>query len=246
MIEVEVRRMRPHELRAAAGVAARGMRDNPIHVAAFGPAPDRRIATLERLFRVVFAAVPEPPRVALRAGFVVGVCGATPPGACRLPPLALARAAVGLTRNGVGTLPRATRWLEAWGARDPRAPHRHVGPVAVEGGLQGLGIGSRLLADLTATLDADGDDAWLETDKPENVVFYRRAGFEIAEEAEVLGVRCWFLARAPGTARPDACRSARAPVVRSADPSGGSHGRTGRDPERLGAEELRRTQARAR
>lgn len=197
MLEVEVRRMRPEERRAAAGVAARGMRDNPIHVAAFGPDPDRRVVALERLFRALFAVVPEPPRVALRAGFVVGLCGATPPGACRLPPAALARVAAAVARNGVGPLARALRWLEAWGARDPQAPHWHVGPVAVEGGLQGLGIGSRLLAELGSALDAAADDAWLETDKPENVVFYRRAGFEVAEEARVLGVPCWFMARRP-------------------------------------------------
>lgn len=192
-----MRRMRPEERRAAAGVAARGMRDNPIHVAAFGPDPDRRVAVLERLFRALFAAVAEPPRVALRAGFVVGVCGATPPGACRLPPLALARVGAPLVRAGVGSLARAVRWLEAWGARDPDTPHWHVGPVAVEGGLQGLGVGSRMLADLAAELDAAGETAWLETDKRENVVFYRRAGFTVASEATVLGVPCWFMGRPP-------------------------------------------------
>jgi ribosomal protein S18 acetylase RimI-like enzyme len=197
LLEVEVRRMRADERRAAAGVAARGMRDNPIHVAAFGPDPDRRSAALERLFRALFAVVPEPPRIALRAGHVVGICGATPPGMCRLAPAALARVAASVARSGVGSFARAVRWLEAWGARDPETLHWHVGPVAVEGGLQGLGIGSRLLADLVAALDAGGDDAWLETDKPENVVFYRRAGFEVAGEAEVLGVSCWFMARAP-------------------------------------------------
>lgn len=198
MLEIEVRRLRPEERRAAAGVAARGMRDNPIHVAAFGADPDRRIAALERLFRTLFAVTPEPPRVAVRAGFVVGVCGALPPGACRMPAPALARAALALSRSGPGPFARSLRWLEAWAARDPQAPHWHVGPVAVEGGLQGLGIGSRLIADLATALDASGDDAWLETDKPENVVFYRRAGFEVAQAARVLGVPCWFLARRPG------------------------------------------------
>jgi GNAT superfamily N-acetyltransferase len=197
MIDVELRPMRPAELSATAGVAARGMRDNPIHVAAFGPDPDRRVAALERLFRALFAVVPQPPHLALRAGFVVGLCGATPPGACRLPPLALARVAAAVARSGVGSFARALRWLEAWGAKDPQAPHWHVGPVAVEGGLQGLGIGTQLLAALADELDGRGDDAWLETDKPENVVFYRRAGFEVVEEVRVLDVPCWFLARRP-------------------------------------------------
>jgi ribosomal protein S18 acetylase RimI-like enzyme len=207
LIEIEVRRLRPEERRAAAGVAARGMRDNPLHVAAFGADPDRRVAALERLFRALFAVVPEPPRVAMRAGFVVGVCGATPPGACQLTPRGLARVAAALSLNGVRTLARAARWLEAWGARDPESPHWHVGPVAVEGGLQGLGIGSRLLADLTGALDAAGHDAWLETDKPENVAFYRRAGFTVSSEAEVLDVPCWFLSRHPRGGGPDLTRS---------------------------------------
>ncbi|HSJ96713.1 MAG TPA: hypothetical protein VLC53_06565, partial [Myxococcota bacterium] len=114
VIEVEVRRMRPEERRATAGVAARGMRDNPIHVAAFGPDPDRRVAALDRLFRALFAALPEPPRVAVRAGFVVGVCGAAPPGTCRLPAAALARVAAAVARSGAGSFARALRWLEAW------------------------------------------------------------------------------------------------------------------------------------
>jgi GNAT superfamily N-acetyltransferase len=201
VLEVEVRRLRPEERRAAAGVAARGMRDNPIHVAAFGADPERRVVALERLFRALFAVVPEPPRVAVRAGFVVGVCGATPPGTCRMPPPSLARVSLALARAGAGPFARTLRWLDAWAARDPQAPHWHVGPVAVEGGLQGLGIGSRLLADLGGALDRDAADAWLETDKPENVVFYRRAGFEVAEEAHVLDVPCWFMARRPGVAR---------------------------------------------
>jgi ribosomal protein S18 acetylase RimI-like enzyme len=198
-LDVELRLMRPEERREAAGVAARGMRDNPIHVAVFGSDAGRRVEALDRLFRALFAVVPEPPRVALRAGFIVGVCGATPPGGCRLPPAALARVAAALALGGTGSLRRALRWLEAWGARDPAAPHWHVGPVAVEGGLQGLGIGSHLLADLVTDLDARGDAAWLETDKAENVLFYRRAGFLVAAEAATLGTPCWFLSRKPTT-----------------------------------------------
>jgi ribosomal protein S18 acetylase RimI-like enzyme len=201
MVDVELRRQRPGELREAAGVAARGMRDNPLHVAVFGADPERRVAALARLFGALFAVVPDPPRVAVRAGFLVGVCGATAPGRCRLPPAALARVGAALARSGVGALARSLRWLEAWGARDPAAPHWHVGPVAVEGGLQGLGVGSRLLADLAAELDARGEPAWLETDKPENVAFYRRFGFEVAAEATVLSTPCWFLSRAPAPER---------------------------------------------
>ncbi len=39
--------------------------------------------------------------------------------------------------------------------------------------------------------------AYLETDKPENVTFYQKFGFETVGEAEVLGTRNWFMRRAP-------------------------------------------------
>ena len=109
MIEIEVRPMRPSERIQAAGVAARGMRDNPIHVAVFGRDPDRRATALDRLFRALFAEAPEPPAIALRAGFVVGVCGAVPPGGCRLPPSTLLRVLAALARGGVGPVRRSMR-----------------------------------------------------------------------------------------------------------------------------------------
>ncbi len=195
MIEIEIRPMRANERIQTAGVAARGMRDNPMHVAVFGPDPERRIVALERMFRALFLVAPAPPLVALRAGFVVGVCGAAPPGACRLPPGALARMVAALSRNGLGPLRRTLRWLEGWSQRDPAEPHWHIGPVAVEGGMQGLGIGSRLLAALVTDLDTRGEHAWLETDKADNVTFYRQAGFTVAADAEILGTFCWFMRR---------------------------------------------------
>jgi GNAT superfamily N-acetyltransferase len=197
VIEVVIRPMRLEERAETAGVAARGMRDNPIHIAVYGGDPARRLRALERLFAALFAVVPEPPRVALRAGRVVGVAGAAPPGACRLPPAALARTGAALLRAGAGPARRALRWLEGWGARDPDDAHCHVGPVAVEGGMQGLGIGSRLLGELAARLDATGERAWLETDRPENVRFYERFGFRVEVEAPTLGVPCWFMKRFP-------------------------------------------------
>jgi ribosomal protein S18 acetylase RimI-like enzyme len=44
-------------------------------------------------------------------------------------------------------------------------------------------------------MEAARDDAYLETDKPENVRFYERFGFEVVGEEEVLGVPNWFMLR---------------------------------------------------
>ncbi len=46
-----------------------------------------------------------------------------------------------------------------------------------------------------AQMDAAREDAYLETDKPENVRFYERFGFEVVGEQEVLGVTNYFMLR---------------------------------------------------
>jgi hypothetical protein len=42
--------------------------------------------------------------------------------------------------------------------------------------------------------------AFLETDKPENVTFYRKFGFQSIDEIAILGLRTWFMRRAPSPA----------------------------------------------
>jgi hypothetical protein len=37
--------------------------------------------------------------------------------------------------------------------------------------------------------------SYLETDKAENVSFYEKFGFTVVAEAEVLGIRNWFMIR---------------------------------------------------
>lgn len=46
-----------------------------------------------------------------------------------------------------------------------------------------------------AHLDARGALGYLETDKPENMRFYGKFGFETVAEAEVPGVPSWFMLR---------------------------------------------------
>ncbi|HNP37830.1 MAG TPA: GNAT family N-acetyltransferase, partial [Woeseiaceae bacterium] len=94
-------------------------------------------------------------------------------------------------------------WLHAWSRRDAAAPpHWHLGPAAVHRQQRGQGIGSALLGELCARLDSHEGCGYLETDKPENVRLYRRFGFEIHAEQDVLGVRNWFILRCPRTSTP--------------------------------------------
>ena len=48
-----VRELQPEELGKAVGVISRGMRDNPLHIQAFGASPESRLASLNRVFGIV-------------------------------------------------------------------------------------------------------------------------------------------------------------------------------------------------
>ena len=90
---------------------------------------------------------------------------------------------------------RALRMAAEWEKREPEERHWHLGPLAVEPGLQGMGIGSEMVERFCAKMDAAGDTAYLETDRRENVRLFERFGFEALEEAPVLGVPNWFMLR---------------------------------------------------
>ena len=198
MTGAEIRDLRPDEVPNAVAVLARGMRDNPIHVAAFGDDPDRRRRYLERLFTALFDVMTaQTPICAVDAGEIVGATGIAPPGGCRPSRGQRLRLTPTMLLFGPRTSARVGRWFGAWAGRDPDEPHSHLGPLAVDAHLQGRGIGSEIMREYARRLDAAGELAYLETDRPENVPFYERYGFEVVGEEGVLGVPNWFMRREP-------------------------------------------------
>ena len=102
----------------------------------------------------------------------------------------------GLTRGlGVRSAWRVAAWLSAWSKLDPKKAHSHLGPIGVDPSAQGQHIGRRLMEQYCNELDRFTEPGYLETDRPENVSFYRRFGFEITVETPVLGVRNYFMWR---------------------------------------------------
>lgn len=189
------------EVGEALSVISRGMRDNPIHVAAFGDDPRRRMQSLRRFFGAAFAVMGLQEHMLVARGedgTIVGVMGMMPPGDCLPGPGQQLRMLPALLRNGPRAAGRTMSWLGAWAKRDPDERHWHFGPLAVDAHLQGMGIGSKLLRVFSARMDAAGDGAYLETDKPINVRLYERFGFEVVGEQEVLGVPNWFMLRRSG------------------------------------------------
>jgi ribosomal protein S18 acetylase RimI-like enzyme len=196
----EVGDITPAHHEDAVGVLARGMRDNPLHVAAYGPDPDRRELVHARLMRALFrhAAHNEPIGV-WRDGTLVAVAGALGAFDCRPGVAQSLRALPTFASLGPRTAARVARWVRVWREHDPDEPHLHLGPVAVDRHLQRQGIGTVLLAEHARRLDASGRLGYLETDKPENVGFYERHGYEVVDRADVIGVPNWFMLRRPAT-----------------------------------------------
>jgi ribosomal protein S18 acetylase RimI-like enzyme len=80
-------------------------------------------------------------------------------------------------------------------------PHWHLAYLAVDPGRQGKGLGGRLLAHGLGRADESGLACGLETSSERALALYRRAGFEIRNEARpfAVGPPIWSMWR-PATA----------------------------------------------
>jgi predicted N-acetyltransferase YhbS len=100
-----------------------------------------------------------------------------------------------LKESGPDVSQKAAEMMAEWDRRAPDGKHWHLGPVAVEPGMKGLGIGSRMIERFCAMMDDSNEMAHLETDQLDNVRLYERFGFEAVGEGLVIGVPNWFMIR---------------------------------------------------
>jgi ribosomal protein S18 acetylase RimI-like enzyme len=193
-----IRDLKDDETQLAVGVLARGMRDNPLHVAAFGDDAQTRERSLARMFGAMFRVFSQQrPICALENDMLVAVTGVLAPGTCQATALQRLRMLPTIFAMGPRAGQRLAKWLDAWARHDPDRSHSHLGPLAVDAHLQRRGIGGRLLSEHTARLDSAGQASYLETDKHENVAFYERHGYVVTGQADVIGVPNWFMLREP-------------------------------------------------
>ena len=187
------------DLREAAELLGRGMRDNPANVLAFGIRDaERRCRALMRFFVPVLRGLYQRGLIlgAFRDGRLIGVCGMARPGLCQPATLEKLRVIPSVVfGNPLDTPLRVLTWVGEWARRDLVEPHWHLGPVAVDSHLQGQGVGSAMLGAFCARMDDCRALSYLETDKSENVLFYEKFGFKVVAEAKVLGIPNWFMSR---------------------------------------------------
>jgi GNAT superfamily N-acetyltransferase len=92
----------------------------------------------------------------------------------------------------------AVQLLREVDKRHPHEPHWYLALLATDPTAQGLGLGTALLAPVLARCDDEGVLAYTETQKFENVAWYGRAGFTVAEEVGLPGTpTVWCLRREP-------------------------------------------------
>ena len=86
--------------------------------------------------------------------------------------------------------------MEARHPYDP--PHWYLFILGTEQAAQGRGLGSALLAQVLARVDADGTSAYLESSNERNIALYGRHGFEMTNEVAIPGgPRIWPMWREP-------------------------------------------------
>jgi ribosomal protein S18 acetylase RimI-like enzyme len=196
--DIVVRHLERAEHAVAAAVAARALVDAPTTVAIHGDDPLDRLAFPYDDFSMLFRVLPSPQLGAFCGACLIGVAAASAPAGCVGSYFGSAVAEV-LDRPtpGLGDPSRAQVFWAHWASHDLDEEHWHVGPVGVEPGFQGRGIGGALLRALCASFDQEGRVGWLETDKERNVRFYNAFAFEVVETATILGVPTWFMRRRP-------------------------------------------------
>lgn len=190
---IRVEPLAPDRRPEAVRMLARAFVTNPLHVAAFGAG---NTASNEAFFTGGLAVLKGPQYAACDGARLCGFIHWVQSPACQFAPLERARMVPSMVA-GVGLRPalRLTRWLTAWSSLDPSEPHLHLGPIGVDPEAQGRGIGARLMNVFCAELERNALPGYLETDRPENVAFYARSGFEVIAEREVLGVPNFFMMR---------------------------------------------------
>jgi ribosomal protein S18 acetylase RimI-like enzyme len=196
MSETRIEPLTAAQREAAASMLARAFVTNPLHVAAFGP---DRLAANEAFFRTGLAKMKGSKLVATDGTRILGVIHWVSSPDCQFSPVEkLATMPAMIGGLGLRAALRLTSWLSAWARHDPAEPHAHLGPIGVDPHAQGRHIGHQLMQRYCDEIDGAGQLGFLETDRPENVQFYQRFGFELVATAPVLGTPNYFMSRKPG------------------------------------------------
>ena len=141
-------------------------------------------------------------RTAMLDGKVAGVAIWVPPGKWPYPPMIQVRQVFGALwafLPDVGSLGRGGRILRVGEQAHPRVPQWYLQLLMVDPDVQRQGIGGLLQAPTLEQCDREGLPAWLETQKEENLAYYRGSASSSSREHHPVedGPSMWSLRREP-------------------------------------------------
>ena len=195
MTTFEIKQMRPAEIEEAAEVLSHAMLRNPINVAVYQGESENERQQIENAFLALLRDRPEDLIMAKQGSKIVGVCRSY---ICRGDRFISQEVQELLdTRNPKlsSFKDRHNYWVGCWARYDPSIVHRHLGPIGVLPEYQNLGVGTLLMERYCGLVDEHKLPAYLETDTLTNVSFYRKFGFNIIDEIEILEAMNYFMWR---------------------------------------------------
>ena len=183
-----------------AGAMARAFDDDPMFEWLF---PDRsqRTSKLDAWFaRTMRAAWSTDRGRTLTTDAQAGVAVWLAPGKWKVPTRDVLKILPATLRIfGPRSFVRILKVLSEFEKRHPSEEHWYLEWLATDPPMQRRGVGAALMAPILERCDAEGLPAYLETQKPENVAYYRHHGFEVRDEMDIVegGPRAWFMWREP-------------------------------------------------
>ncbi len=193
---IRIREMQEADLLQAAEVIGKAFATNPNTIAIWR-GKDNVAKRMEASIAGRFRHMPGKVFVAELDGRIVGVMRTVEWPGCQTPLLKSLQMMPSMlgTIGGPRPLMRAMKMLGAWKKHDPKQPHWHLDPLGVHPEFQGKGIGSQMMQFYIEIIDRNRMEAYHETDRPENVPFYQRFGFNVVGEEVINGAKNWFLSR---------------------------------------------------
>lgn len=198
MQQVTIEPFRPEDVKEVASVIAAAMVTNPTMEIVFQDVETEEIKRrLTGTFELLFQNAPADTLVARKDGKIISVVRVSRSPHCIPPPSEAIPMLEAEMKNVLKeSFQRHEDLFNIWRKNDLPEPHYHFGPNAVLPEFQGQGIATEILTQVCERIDSEGEVAFLETDKPENVKFYSRFGFSVINETtEPFGVTTYFMKR---------------------------------------------------
>ena len=199
MIKIVIQPIQPEDLAEALDVLGKAFATQPSFLAIY---KGRTQSDIERRIQITFGALikylPGQVFVAKHASRIVGAMRIVEWPSCQMKPLQILRVLpASMKAGGLGAMRRGMKMHGTWAKKDPKKPHWHLDPLGVTPDLQGQGIGSQMMEYYCNHVDKLGMAAYHETDRPENVKFYQRSGFQVIGQETIMDFPTWYMWRPP-------------------------------------------------